>query len=400
MSEEIPKSPDETGLRTQREAGLANLPNCGLRPLSEIIKRSLVHIQTSKSQWVLRRIGEHNLYGPDYQMLCTWAEELVISEEEVLQILLNSKKLSCDDSFETSLSKGHFRSLFVDGRLLPVSFFPSSAGLEIERISLFYTKIRRLEIDDLFSLQFLDTSGDNPIMIDLSGVPNLKRLGCGYGEVLNLSLAPHLEALYYSGPLTGLFPGALPALKDFVCVVGDLAHLDLSPFPGLEILQCQGNPLTELNLSPVTKLNELYCWSNNIHDLDLTPVRNLKVLWCGDNQIKNIDLSKVPDLIELKYFCNQPTILQLSCTPNLNILTCADLKIDTLDLTPVPNLVELNCSKNSLTDLSLRVVPNLEELDCSENPLHVVDIRPLRSLKTLKHDSTTRIIQRPDQNFK
>jgi hypothetical protein len=46
---EPPKSPEQTGLITQRPAGLATLPHGNSPALSEIINRSLVHLRTSQS---------------------------------------------------------------------------------------------------------------------------------------------------------------------------------------------------------------------------------------------------------------------------------------------------------------------------------------------------------------
>lgn len=401
MSEEIPRPPDDTGLRTQREAGLANLPNGGLRPLSEIINRSLVHIQTSKAQWILHRLGGYDLYGPDYRMVCAWAEELRLTEEEVLFSLLNAKKLGFEDSFGTLLSEGHFRSLFVDGRLLPVLTFPSCAGLMIERLSLFQNKIRDLKLSGMHCLKVFECLSVDLNTLDLSEVPNLTNLRCTCHLIeLDLNAVPLLAVLDYSWPLPRLSAGALPNLTDFCCVGYDLKRLELSPFPNLQKLQCQGNPLADLDLSPVVNLTELYCWSNDIAELDLDPVPNLKVLWCGDNQMKKINLSKTPNLEDLKYFDNHTSTLDLSCVPNLTNLACVDLEISNLDLTPLAHLLQLNCTKNFLTDLNLSVVPLLEKLDCSENQLAELDIRNLRNLNTLKYDPTTCLIQRPDQNFK
>lgn len=401
MPKEVPRTPDETGLRIQREAGLANLPNGGLRPLSEIINRSLLHIQTSKSQWILHRLGGHFLYGPDYRMVCAWAEELRLTEEEVLISLLDAEKLGFEDSFGTLLSEGHFRSLFVDGRLLPVSTFPSNSGLMIERLILFQNKIRDIRLTGLHCLKVFQCWSDDLHTLDLSGVANLTNLRCISRLIeLDLNAVPILATLDYSGPLSRLSPGALPHLTDFCCVGYDLKRLDLSPFPSLQKLQCQGNPLTELDLSPVVNLTELYCWSNDITDLDLDPVPNLKVLWCGDNQMKKVNLSKAPNLEELKYFGNHTPTLDLSYVTNLTNLACIDLGISNLDLTPLTHLIELDCTKNLLTELSLSVVPLLEKLDCSENPLAELDIRNLLNLKTLKCDPTTCLIHRPDQNFK
>ncbi|MGY8642215.1 MAG: hypothetical protein ACKVJU_14115 [Verrucomicrobiales bacterium] len=62
--------------------------------MSEMVSRSLVHIQTSKALAMLHRIGEHDLYGPDYRLVCAWAEELRWAPEEVLAHLVKEDKFS------------------------------------------------------------------------------------------------------------------------------------------------------------------------------------------------------------------------------------------------------------------------------------------------------------------
>ena len=92
-----PTPTEESGLRIQREAGLAKLPNEGSPALSEIISRSLVHIQTSRALGIRQRIGEHELCGPDYRLVCTWAEELRLTPEVVLKRLLKEPKWAKGD---------------------------------------------------------------------------------------------------------------------------------------------------------------------------------------------------------------------------------------------------------------------------------------------------------------
>ena len=75
MPPEPPRSPEETGLIIQREAGLVTLPNGGSPALSEMISRSLVHLQTSKALAVAeRRAGDECDFeiAPGVMMRMCW----------------------------------------------------------------------------------------------------------------------------------------------------------------------------------------------------------------------------------------------------------------------------------------------------------------------------------------
>lgn len=339
MPQETPQPPEEATI-IRRESGLAILPNGGAPALSEIINRSLVHIQTSKALGMRHRIGEHELCGPDYHLVCAWADELWMTPEGVLQQLMDEPNEEWYKGWQTFIEDGHFKTLLVNRKALPFSVLPTITGLSIRRLCL--------------------GGGENISKLDLASVPDLTELDCSGSQ---------------------------------------LAELDLSQIPHLTALFCQENQLSNLDISPVSDLTELGCWENQLTDLDLSAVCNLTNLFCWENQLTCLDLSPVPNLINL--FCrkNKLTELDLSKVHELSLLWCENNQLTGLDLSESHNLAELSCDGNQLSELALSDVPNLTVLSCIKNQLTELDIRNLGNLETLKYDPGTRIIQRPDQNF-
>lgn len=93
-------------------------------------------------------------------------------------------------------------------------------------------------------------------------------------------------------------------------------------------------------------------------------------------------------------------VLTVSGSHELTKLQCAFNKMKKLALFDVPSLSSLSCHNNQLAELDLSHVPNLTWLSCRKNRITELDIRPLLSLQKLDYDAgSTRLIQRPDQNF-
>ena len=352
MPEEHPLAPAENGLVIRPSTDLVRLPEGGSSALSEIISRSLVHIQASQSLGTLHRIGAHELYGPDYRLVCAWAEELGLTAEEVLIVLLRE---NIDIDFQTELVRGRFISLSVDRILLPLGEFHLIEPLVLETLKFDFDEAkhpdRRKSIPKL----------NRPFKVDLSSVPKLTKLACEDNR---------------------------------------LSELDLSAVPNLTTLSCGNNQLSEFDLSRVPNLTELSCNDNQLTELDLSTVPNLDRLWCAGNQLSELDLSTVPDLTSL--FCNenQLTELDLPTAPNLTYLWCNDNQLTELDLSTVPNLTYLWCGGNQLSELDLSAVPNLTELFCYDNQLTELDLSMVPDLRFFSYDKdSTKLIQLPTQNF-
>jgi len=315
----------------------------------------------------LHRIGEHELYGPDYRLVCVWAEETGMSGEDVLRILFEAKSI---------IENGRFSELRIDLENLPItSLMPKIEGLVVKELRA-RGGFTKLDLSSAPNLTKLWCDENDLTALDLSPVPNLTELFCGFNQLtaLDLNPVPNLSKLHYS--------------------INQLTSLDLNPVPNLTELGCGDNDLTALDLSPVPNLTSLECWYNALTSLDLRLVPNLTELHCGTNQLTDLDLSAVPNLTRLYYHDNQLTALDLSAVPNLTGLFCYFNQLTELDLSPVPNLTELNCGHNQLTSLDLSAVPNLTKIFCSHNQLAELDIRPVRELKDLSYgNDKTRLIQ-------
>jgi Leucine-rich repeat (LRR) protein len=281
MSQEHPITPAANSLLIRPSYGLVSLPEGGSPALSEIISRSLVHIQASRALATRHRIGEHELCEPDYGLVCAFAEDLRLPPEEVLKRLLLPKSGYLFP--DTRIEDGRFKELLVDRETLPISSIPFIEGLVVERLFL------RLQ--------------ETPSGLDLSMFPNLTVLYCGWNPLteLDLSQVPNLTVLW--------------------CGENQLTELDLSQVPNLTKLECEGNQLTELDLSQVSNLTKLDCDRNQLTELDLSQVPNLTVLYCDGNQLTELDLSQVPNLTELYCDWNPLTELDISNLQNLNSLS-------------------------------------------------------------------------------
>ena len=238
MSEEVPITPAESSLVIRPSTGLVSLAEGGSPALAEIIGRSLVHIQASRALATRHRIGEHELCGPDYGLVCAFAEDLRLPPEEVLRRLLLPKSgyLFTD----TRIEDGRFKELQVDRETLPISSIPFIKGLVVERLFLrFQETLSGLDLSTFPNLTKLDCDGNQLTALDLSQVPNLTELSCGSNQLTELDLSQ------------------VPDLGGLWCAKNQLIELDLSQVPNLNDLHCSENQLTELDIRNLQNLNSL-----------------------------------------------------------------------------------------------------------------------------------------------
>jgi len=309
MSEELPESLTQICQVNRQKSELTKLSTNGSPALKEIISRSLIHIQTSKALSVRHKVGEHELCGPDYQLVCVWAEELRLTSEEVLyrlmdrsetttvitpgggMILTHSIENSVLDDFRenyyTTLVNGSFKRMLVIRKDMPITGIPSIQGLVIQNIRLH---------------EGICYEGNKDFDLDLNSVPDLVELYSRSFQIKNFDLS------------------AVPKLKKLECSWGNLVDLELSGVPFLAELDCRGNSLAQLDLSPIPNLSVLVCDRNQLLELDLSPVPNLSILVCSHNQLRELDLSFVPNLTKLICEDNPIAELDIRCLKHLQSL--------------------------------------------------------------------------------
>ena len=247
------------------------------------------------------RIGDTEWRGPDYQQLLTWARDLRMQPERVVQLLLDEENLRVDETGQLLLFPIWEGPVCADGRLLlitwdlvrlPLSKFEWNDGLEVTRLRFLYPRedtavdVGRLPLRRLMHLSCprLGLQG-----LDLSELNQLEFLDCGSNAIQALDLL------------------GTPKLKVLRCAGNELAELDLVHTPNLESLSCGGNGISRPVLSGTPQLQFLECGNNGINELNLSSVPKLRCLVCSDNDLGELTLQSVPDLVRLDCSRNKLT---------------------------------------------------------------------------------------------
>ncbi|XTB06669.1 leucine-rich repeat domain-containing protein [Treponema denticola] len=114
-------------------------------------------------------------------------------------------------------------------------------------------------------------------------------------------------------------------------------------------LNFYNNQLTALNVQGLSALKKLFCHYNQLTALNVQGLTALKELYCGINQLTAIDVQGRTALKRL--WCNHNQLTEL----NVQGLTA---------------LQELWCNHNQLTELNVQGLTALKELDCCNNQLN------------------------------
>ena len=353
------------------------------------------------------RIGDYEWCEPDYRQILLWAAALKMEPAMLIEKLVAGKD---SGQVATRFQDGRMLSLSWNLAELPILDFKCVEGITIEKLLLyspFVVEPKKTENREILlrmpNLAILLCEGCEIKVLTLSCVPKLVELICGFNDLteLDLSNVPNLTTLFCNqNQIAKLDLSFVPKLAELWCNNNQLTDLDLSSVPNLTTLWCNENALTKLDIAYCQKIKVLNCWKNQLDDLVLSHVPNLTELYCDNNDLVELNLSKVPNLTTL--CCSSTLLIQLdlSGVPNLDSLLCDNNGLTDLDISHVQNLTDLSCSNNGLWELHLSNVPKLTTLRCGGNVFSELDIRPLLSLETLDFDAgSTRLIQRPDQNF-
>ena len=95
----------------------------------------------------LHRISEQELYTPDYQLVCAWAEQRKLEPEEVLRQML---KPTSDDGITTEIVAGKFKSIAIEYETVsPITKIPDTGELTIEKLKLIGSKLTTLNLSHM-----------------------------------------------------------------------------------------------------------------------------------------------------------------------------------------------------------------------------------------------------------
>ncbi len=258
------------------------------------------------------------------------------------------------------------------------------------------------------NVPILRCTNNNLSSINLSNLPNLKTLECGFNSnltSLNLSNLVALDTLRtFNTNLSSINVNNLTSLKHLDCSYNHISSLNVSNLTNLKILNCASNWLTTLDVTPLTPLETLNCSMNQLATINVLPLVNLKTLICSNNGIHTLSLSNLPNLEHLEYGNNQSTSLTFSNLPSMKYLDCSGNSIATLNASVLPLLESLDCSGNHLmsinvtglihlsyftlalnqmTSINVSGLSSLNNFNCSSNQLTSLNVSGLNNLATL-----------------
>ena len=221
----------------------------GERIVSRMVGEALAFARRQVVQATRRtfKVGDFELYEPDYRQVLRWAVDLDRTPDDVLGQL---SRLGCDEDITLRIENGSIKDLVWDGGLLPIKSFEWEVGLELETLAIF---------------------GHSPTWPTSQLLPSLRTLRVAKLGLTELDLSP------------------VPGLTTLWCNENQLTELDLSPVPGLTKLWCHNNQLTELDLSPVPGLTELWCLA--LPEFDLRPLDNPNIKPKSDEGVRIIRLA-------------------------------------------------------------------------------------------------------------
>lgn len=209
---------------------------------------------------------------------------------------------------------------------LDLGLLPTLTGLDCAN-----NQLTELDLTLFPRLEMLDCSNNQLKSLDLTLSFNILELRCGFNQLTQLELTS---------------PKNLVSLH---CPHNQLTELNVDELYGLNFLYCSSNHLVKLNVSPIPPENS-YTWDQETEELkNITVESCLCLIDCSDNQLAELDLTAMPDLNVLVCRSNSLTELDLSGVSTLKVLDCSNNLITALDLSPVNELVELGCENNPFT---------------------------------------------------
>ncbi|MDE6287682.1 MAG: hypothetical protein K2M00_02725 [Muribaculaceae bacterium] len=238
---------------------------------------------------------------------------------------------------------------------------------------------------DPMLIDYFDAEGCYISEIDFGECYNIEIINLQHNELKALDLSPYtkLSAIYLSdNPFTKETPLVIgdnhPDLMilevdivDWISPDFDIAtYSNLVTFDGYA---CR--TLSKLTPSGCPKLMSLSVDMTQVAELDVTHNPYLQVLNIEDSRITEIDLSKCPNLTQFYCSHGSPTVnpdiklksMDLTHNPLLRVLFASDNNFTSVDISKNPELTDVFLSYNLLTEINIDNCPEIYNLDLSNN---------------------------------
>ena len=184
-----------------------------------------------------------------------------------------------------------------------------SNNLNLEELNVGYCYLlKSLEVSHLSNLRSLEYSGTD-LIVDFSQNVKLEQLGCADPKNIKID---------------ELDVSMLPNLKRLDCAYSGITSLDLSQNPDLEYLRFLSNDIMALDLSSNLKLKDLECGGSKLCSVDISQNNALETLWVIVSPITSLDLTGKVNLETLQCYGCQITSLDITGNPNIGYIACGD----------------------------------------------------------------------------
>ena len=164
----------------------------------------------------------------------------------------------------------------------------------LKRLTIYPCKLKQLDVTKAPELQYLDCGESELSELDVTNCLNLAYLYCDKTNLTEIDLSKNtkLVTLRIQGNFESIDLRANVKLKDLaVYSKCGLTSLDVSMLPDLRRLSCSKNQLTGLDVRQNKELYYLDCSSNPITSLDLTKNTKLSSLYLLDVKVNSIKLN-------------------------------------------------------------------------------------------------------------
>lgn len=295
-------------------------------------------------------------------------EDLVLSANTLLETLHCSANLLTELYLRRNVV---LKEVICDDN--PVEYFAFGEPAALKKLSCRNTNVSNLDLTIFPNIEYVDVSGTQIKVLDVSECPKLKDFFCcsDYLSLLYIvssqriaGITPTRSADHVSAS-TSIFSRDVEAKiedanfraylikyfdndKNGLLTIDECEQIEyvqvstdnikslkgIEYFSNLKSLQCTGSVasdgspkglLTSIDVSKNGFLEHFVCSSNHLTSLNVSNNTRLKTLWCYNNSLTKLDLSKNTALVELNCELNQIRELDLTKCPSLSTLDCSPM---------------------------------------------------------------------------